>query len=98
MRPTPIPDDEVWVGAVRKVIGPPGGDLFGNVNPVEVLLERTPYGVAHHLRILLEPKDVERIKAGENVFWLSWYADHLHPFNVQMPVRDEEAIDGEDKG
>ncbi len=26
MRPTPIPDDEVWDGGERHVIGPPDGD------------------------------------------------------------------------
>jgi hypothetical protein len=46
VRPTPIPDAELWPGSVRVVLGAPGGDLTGDgsgvdqASAVEVLVDR----------------------------------------------------------
>jgi hypothetical protein len=38
MRPAPIPDDDVWDGARRIIIAPPGGDMTDpEISSVEVL-------------------------------------------------------------
>ena len=89
MRPTPIEDGDVWEGTTRRVIGPPNGDLDSGVAPVEVLTERRPEeGPMLHVRFVIEDDDVRRIIAGDRVFWLTLWGDHLHPFDVQMAVED----------
>src|SRR5688500_8604049 len=92
--PTPIPDDEVWMGATRRVIGPPVGKEPWAIPPVEVLQELTDQGPLIHVRIAFEPDDVRRIKEGSvDHFWLTLWSDHLHAFNVQLPA--EVAPDGD---
>lgn len=89
MRPTPIPDDEVWENSTRRVIGPPRGDLDSGIGPVEVLTERREQeGPMMHVRVLLEDDDLRRIGNGDHVFWLTFISDHLHPFEVQMGAED----------
>lgn len=92
MRPTPISDEEVPEGMRRMVIGPPRGDLE-LANPVEVVA-----GVDEdarpliHIRYLVEDDDVRRIEAGDRVLWLTIWANHLHPFSLDMPPEDIVAV------
>jgi hypothetical protein len=80
VRPTPIPDDEVFEGHERIVMGPPRGrDVTGDIRAVEML--RGPDDV-YRARIALEPGDLERLAAGEP-FWLSMWG-HVVPFDVAM--------------
>jgi hypothetical protein len=75
MRPTPIPDHEVWEGAVRKVIGPPGGDLTDpTIAPVEALVDRSPSSGAVNLsvRCVLEEGELEQLAAGGTI-WLTFW-------------------------
>jgi hypothetical protein len=84
MRPTPIPDAEVWEGAVRKVIAPPNGDLTDNtIAPVEALIDQSVIGPRFSMRCELEGDDLERLQAGA-VVWVSMYGEHLHPFSVDV--------------
>ena len=75
MRPTPIPDAEVWAGATRRVISPPGGDLtHPDIAPVEALVDQSPStGVLNlSVRCELEEGDLEKLAAGGTVrvtFW-----------------------------
>jgi hypothetical protein len=88
VRPTPIPDDEVWPSAIRKTIGPPVRSE--DISPVEVLIEMDPeHGPVFRVRCEIEPADVERIAAGKRIFWLSWWGEHLHPFGVGMTEDDQ---------
>ncbi len=90
MIPTPIPDKEVWAGTTRRVIGPPKGMEPWEIPPVEVLQEITDQGPLIHVRIALEPDDVRRIREGTaDHFWLTLWSDHLHAFNVQLPIEQE---------
>lgn len=84
MHPSPIPDNEIWEGATRQVIAPPGGDmLHPTIAPVEMLIDRDEDGVQRYCaRVVLDDADVERINMGERVFWYSQHGDHLHAFSI----------------
>ena len=75
MRPTPIPDHDIWAGAVRRVISPPGGDLTDpDIAPVEALVDRSPSTGAVNLsvRCELEGDDLAKLQAGGTV-WLTFW-------------------------
>lgn len=88
MRPAPIPADEVWDGAQRVVIGPPGNDLDSPVASVEVLVDASSIGPRMSARCVLEPGDLDALTAGGTV-WVSFYGGQLLPFSVdvQPPTR-----------
>ncbi|TFV91400.1 hypothetical protein [Blastococcus sp. CT_GayMR16] len=92
MRPTPIPDAEVWPGSQRVVIGPPGNDLDSDIAAVEVLRDVVQVGTGSgprmSTRCVLEDDDLELLAAGGTV-WVSFYGGQLLPFSVdvQPPVR-----------
>ena len=88
MRPTPIPDAEVWEGAERRVLGAPDGDLTNpDIAPVEALVDRSPTTGALNLsvRCVLEEGDLEKLQAGGTIwitFWGSmvpWAATVVEP-------------------
>lgn len=94
MRPTPIPDHEIWDGAVRLVISPPDGDLTNpDIAPVEALVDQSPSTGAQNLsvRCELEDGDLEKLQAGGTVwltFWggmVPWAATVIDP--VMAPRR-----------
>lgn len=88
MRPTPIPDHEIWTGAERRVIGPPRGDLDSGIDPVEALIDRSETTGALNLsvRLVLEEGDLEKLAAGGTV-WLTFWG-HMVPWaaSVVAPV------------
>jgi len=84
VRPTTIPDSEIFEDHRRIVMGPPAGhDLTGNIRSVEMLAG--PGGI-YRARIILEDGDLERLAAGEPI-WLS-FLGHVVPFDVAMAERD----------
>lgn len=83
MRPAPIPDGEIWDGAQRIVIGPPGNDLDSDVAAVEVLLDQSTIGPRMSARCVLEDDDLEHLTAGGTV-WVSFYGGQLMPFSVDV--------------
>lgn len=87
MRPSAIPDEEVWAGATRKVIAAPDGDLLGEsgIEPVEALTEIVDGTPMFHVRMVLDEMDVARIAAGERVFWYTQHGTALRPFSLGMP-------------
>ncbi len=86
MRPTPIPDDEVWAGHDRIVMGPPAGhEVTGDIRSVEMLVDRRGAVPVYTARIVLEDGDLERLGAGE-AFYLSMWG-HVVPFDVAMTER-----------
>jgi hypothetical protein len=80
VRPTPIPDAEIWPGAVRLVLAAPSGDLTGDGSSVdqaaavEILVDRGQNTGAPRccVRFELESGDLEKLTAGGTV-WLSVY-------------------------
>lgn len=76
MRPTPIPDAEVWEGATRQVIAAPDGRLDNpNIAPVEALVDESP-DTGHKtlsVRCVLEGNDLEHLQAG-GVVWLTFWS------------------------
>lgn len=89
MRPTPVPDEEVWEGAKRMVIGPPRGDLSSGIAPVEVLVDRdATEGPRMYLRWIIEADDLRRIENGDTVVWMTFWSDHLHPVSLGLPGED----------
>jgi len=71
MRPTPIPDAEVWEGTVRRVISPPGGDLTNpDIAPVEALVD--PAAATLSVRLVLEGDDLANLQAGAPI-WLTFF-------------------------
>ncbi|MEU7590688.1 hypothetical protein AB0A95_30905 [Micromonospora sp. NPDC049230] len=90
MRPTPIPDNEVWPGSFRAVLSGPSGDLTDtDVAPVEVLMDRgESTGVARAcVRFELEPGDLEKLAAGGTI-WLGVYGP-LPVFTVDVKAPGE---------
>lgn len=83
MRPAPIPDGEVWDGARRIVVGPPGNDLDSDVAAVEVLLDGSSIGPRMSARCVLEADDLELLTAGGTV-WVSFYGGQLMPFSIDV--------------
>lgn len=77
MRPTPIPENEVWEGAVRRVIAAPDGDLTNpDIAPVEAVVDRSPSTGALNLsvRCELDDGDLEKPAAGGTVWITFWGA------------------------
>jgi hypothetical protein len=75
VRPTPIPDSEVWEGAQRHVFAAPDGDLTNpHIAPVEALVDRSPTTGALNIsvRVVLEDGDLEKLQAG-GVVWLTFW-------------------------
>lgn len=90
MIPTPIPDEEIWPGAERVVIGPPAGeDPTGRIRPAEALIDETDFGRTFHFRLVLEPGELERLQKGEPM-WLSLIGNAVQPFDVGMTSEPED--------
>lgn len=108
MRPTPIPDAEVWEGAVRKVFAAPGGDLtHAQIAPVEALIDTSPAtgGMTASVRCVLEGDDLDQLRAGGTVwltFWggmIPWAATVLPPAEPRrMEARSPNTRDCPDVG
>jgi hypothetical protein len=99
MRVTPIPDNEIWAGATRIVMGPPTGhDPTGEIRPVEMLAEIVMGHRAFSARCALEDGDLETLQAG-GVVWLTFYGG-VAPFSitvtpaVEAPSASEGGRDG----
>lgn len=77
MRPTPIPDAEVWEGATRQVIAAPDGRLDNpDIAPVEALVDHSPL-TGHRtlsVRCVLEDDDLAKLQAGGTVWLTFWSA------------------------
>lgn len=84
MRVTTIPDEAVWAGAERIVVGPPDGDPTGAIRPVEAVVHTSPSTGMPVLsvRCALEDGDLEKLAAGEHV-WVSFYGG-MPPFSVDV--------------
>lgn len=91
MRPAPIPDAEIWEGARRIVVGPPGNDLDSDVAAVEVLLDQASIGPRMSARCVLEDGDLDALTAGGTV-WVSFYGGQLLPFSVDVQPPAQEAL------
>lgn len=108
MRPTPIPDAEVWEGATRKVFAAPGGDLTDTqVAPVEALVDQSPAtgGMTASVRCVLEDDDLANLQAGGTVwltFWggmIPWAATVVAPSEVtRREARTPDTRDCPDVG
>lgn len=85
MRPTPIPDREIWPGAHRVVFGPPPDDTSGRIAPVETLVDEGPESgyTRVSVRCALEPGDLEELLLGGTV-WVTFYGGGLQPFSVDV--------------
>lgn len=86
MRPTPIPDEEIWEGGHRLVVAPPGGDLTGEetgIEPVEAIVDVLAGPVRFCLRWVPEADDLERMAAGEPL-WMILYAERLPPVALTL--------------
>jgi len=83
MRPTPIPDEEIFEGHKRIVMkAPQGHDPTEEIRDVEMLAGVSLGSPVYRARIVLEDGDLERLKAGEP-FWVSFWG-HVVPFDVRM--------------
>lgn len=77
MRPTPIPDNEVWENAVRRVIAPPNGDLTNpHIALVEAVVDRSPStgALCLSVRCILEDGELEHLAAGGTIWLTFWGA------------------------
>lgn len=75
MRPTPIPDHEIWEGSRRIVVAAPDGDLTNpDIAPVEALVDVSPSTgvVCYSSRCELEPGDLEKLQAGGTIWVTFW--------------------------
>lgn len=88
MRPTAIPDHEVWEGAVRSVMAPPLGEdpWDSTIGTVEVLKEIVDGDQPRiHVRFELSDDDVRRIRDGHRTVWYSLWAATMFPFSIDLP-------------
>jgi len=91
---TPIPDHEVWDGAVRRVIGPPAGhELTGDIRAVEALIDRGSFGVRFSTRWVFTDDEITRLAAGDPVY-VSFYGAALVPHSLSMLEPIEEPNHG----
>lgn len=90
MRPTPIPDDEMFAGHQRVTFSKPEGEEYEEVLPVEVqaTIDEEMGLPMLRVRVELEPGDAERLAAGEP-FWLTFWG-HMPIFDAAMgePIVD----------
>jgi hypothetical protein len=84
MRPTPIPDAEVFEGGTRITVAGPDGDLTGDIRPVEAVVTVDDGRPCFSMRITLEDGDLERLSA-HGVFWLTILGRQLQPFSLFVP-------------
>jgi hypothetical protein len=87
VRPVPIPDDEVPENHVRRVIGPPDGDLTNvDIAPVEALIHREMVGeddfLVYGVRCVLEEGDLDKLKTG-GFIWVE-FISHVVPFRLSV--------------
>lgn len=90
MRPAAIPDNAVWPGARRVVVGPPDGDLTStDIAPVEALVDvGQDTGIPRiSVRCILEDGDLEKFADGGTV-WVTFYGGQLVPFCVDVIDKD----------
>jgi hypothetical protein len=81
MTPTVIEDSEVPEGAIRIVVGPPDGDITGNIRPVEAIVLSQDDSCAFVMKIALDDGDIERL-AECKFFWIAQMGHQLQPFDV----------------
>lgn len=83
MRVTTVPDNEIWAGATRIVMGPPEGhDPTGEIRALEMLAEIVMGHRAYSARCVLEEGDLETLQAG-GVVWLTFYGG-VAPFSITV--------------
>lgn len=89
MRPTPIPDADVWSGSRRAIYSAPDGDLTRtDVAPVEALVECSgPDGHLISVRCIPEADDVDQLAAG-GALWLTFHGA-LVPFELDVRAASE---------
>lgn len=95
MRPTPIPDSEVWEGASRRVLAAPDGDLTNrDIAPVEALVDRSPSTGALNLsvRCVLEGDDLAKLQAGGTV-WLTFWGCMVPWSSTVVSAPDDDQTD-----
>lgn len=90
MRATPIPDSEIWPGAVRKVYAAAGR---GDIAPCEALVDRAPKSghVNISVRCELEAGELEQLQAG-GVVWLTFWGAMV-PWAAVVAAPAERADD-----
>lgn len=91
MNPTSIPDEEIFEGHKRIVIGPPPGhDPTGDIRSIEALVANTPgMGTCFRTRWVPTEREVERLAAGEPI-WVTQWTPRMVVFDVAM--LDEEDV------
>jgi len=88
MHPTPIPEGDIWEGAVPKVIAPPGGDLTDpDIGAVEAIVDVTELGHRYSMRLALDSGELDALRAG-GVVWLQILGARLQPFSVTVAAVD----------
>lgn len=95
MRPTPVPDHEIWEGARRMVIAPPDGDLTNpTIAPVEAVADQAPDGSLNlSVRCVLEDGDLDKLQAGGTV-WITFWG-HMVPWAITTVAPVDPSLSGE---
>lgn len=86
MRPSPIPDEEVWIGK-RIPIAPPGGNwLDPDVSGIEALIE-VGGGLVnrYHVRLIPEEGDLAHLERGDPL-WLTLIVPQMPVFSIGFVV------------
>lgn len=83
MRPTPIPEEDVWEGGKRLAILPPGGDFDLGIGAVEAIVDETRFGLRFVTRWVPEGSDLLRLQAGEPLY-LSICAPQMVPVDLTL--------------
>lgn len=83
MRPVPIEDRQVWDGAVRRTIAPPGGNLLDpTCSPVDAVIDTDDAGALRFsTRWVLDEGDLEKL-AESGALWVTMYGRQLPVHSV----------------
>ena len=98
---TPIPDEEIWEGAERLVIGPPvGSDPTGDIRAVEALVDEGSYGRRFSTRWVFTDEEITRLALGDPVY-LTFYGRQMAPVLLslleapEVPVEEVPVVEKE---
>lgn len=93
MRPTVIPDIEMWPNSKRITMMPPDGDMTSSdIRAVEMLVDLNKDNiVCYHAMCILEDDDLELLKNGGRV-WVSFYG-LVPPFCLTVTPQMVEGVD-----
>lgn len=80
MRPSSVPDDEIWEGGKRVTLGAPPG-LEKEIAPLEVISTNTELGHEFAFRVEVDEADLEKLRL-TGAFYVTFISPVFPPVQV----------------